>query len=378
MKHIVILGSTGSIGTQALDIISRLPERFKVVGLAANSNVALLAEQCLKYNVREVSVGSEARAEELTELLGGKASIHVGVEGMCELATLPEANLVVVSVSGAVGIKPTHAAIEAGKTIALASKEVLVAAGEYTMRTAREKGVAILPIDSEHSALFQSLQGSPEKSIEKLFLTASGGPFRLTPLKDLENVTPEQALKHPTWNMGGLVTINSATMFNKGLEIIEAKWLFDVPVEDVQVVIHPQSILHSGVRFKDGSVIAQLGLPDMRLPIQYALIYPERPDTGLPRLDLGIVGSLTFETPDEAKFPALGLARAAVKAGGTMPAVMNAANEVAVARFLRHEIPYLGIMRIVEKVMEHHSVLEQTYENVLEVDIRAREEAGVI
>jgi 1-deoxy-D-xylulose-5-phosphate reductoisomerase len=375
MKNLVILGSTGSIGTQALDIVSRLPEKLRVIGLAANNNAELLANQANTHGVANVCIGDASRAAELKDRLNRPAEIHVGVEGMCRLATTPEADLVVLAVAGAIGIMPTHAALEAGKDIALASKEVLVAAGEHTMRLAKRAGAAILPIDSEHSALFQCLQGAPEKSVDKLFLTASGGPFRTTPREALKDVTPEQALKHPTWNMGGLVTINSATLMNKGLEIIEAQWLFDVPADDVEVIVHPQSIVHSMVRYKDGSVLAQLGLPDMRLPIQYALVYPERIDTQLPRMGLDRFANLTFEEPDLEKFPAVRLARKAAAVGGTLPAVMNAANEAAVARFLSREISYPGIMGCVESVMDRHEVVEPTYENVLKADAWARREA---
>jgi len=377
MKNIVILGSTGSIGIQTLDVIDRLPGRFRVIGLAAKGNVSLLAEQCLKYSPQYVSVGTpEAQAALREKLRNWDGRILNGLDGMCQLASLPDAETVVVALAGAVGIRPTHAAIEAGKDVALATKEALVAAGEHTMRLAKESGSRILPIDSEHSAIFQSLQGAPQGSVERIFLTASGGPFRNTPKEELSKVTPEQALKHPTWNMGGLVTINSSTLFNKGLEIIEAKWLFDMPTDNIEVVIHPQSIIHSAVRFCDGSVIAQLGLPDMRLPIQYALVYPDRPNTELPRLDLAKAGSFTFETPDEDKFPALRLARRAVDAGGTLPAVMNAANEVAVARFLNHEIAYTDIMKIVEKTMNDHKIVFPTYDNVLQADAWAREHAN--
>jgi 1-deoxy-D-xylulose-5-phosphate reductoisomerase len=275
-----------------------------------------------------------------------------------------------------VGIRPTHAALEAGTDIALASKEVLVAAGEHTMRLARKSGAAIVPIDSEHSAIFQCLQGTPERSVERIFLTASGGPFRTTPKEALRGVTPQQALKHPTWNMGGLVTINSATLMNKGLEIIEARWLFDLPPDQIEVIVHPQSIVHSMVRFRDGSVLAQLGLPDMRLPIQYALVHPERVDSGLPRMPLEAFRSLAFEEPDAEKFPALGLARRAAAAGGTMPAAMNAANEAAVARFLDGQIAFTGIMETVEAAMARHSPLDPTYENVLAADRWAREVAA--
>jgi 1-deoxy-D-xylulose-5-phosphate reductoisomerase len=379
MKRLVILGSTGSIGTQALDVARRLPERFQIVGLAANNNVGLLAHQANEFDTPYVSIGSAEQITGLRERLQGggrNRTALCGVEGMCELATLPEADLIVVAVAGAIGIAPTHAALEAGKDIALASKEVLVAAGETTMALARAKGAAILPIDSEHSAIFQCLQGAPERSVERILLTASGGPFRTWPREALESVTPAQALKHPTWNMGGLVTINSATLMNKALETIEARWLFDVPIDDVEVVVHPQSIIHSMVRFRDGSTLAQLGLPDMRLPIQYALVYPDRPDTGLPRMELSAYANLTFEAPDEEKFPALGLARRAVTLGGTMPAVMNAANEVAVALFLAEKIPFLGIAQRVERTMARHEPVEPTLANVLAADTWAREFAG--
>ena len=317
-KRLVILGSTGSIGTQTLDIVRRLAGRFEIIGLAANGNAELLAQQAAEFNVPHVSIGTEKGRAELVERFrsaGRNARTLMGVEGMCELAVLEDANLIVVSVAGAIGIAPTHAALNAGKNIALASKEVLVAAGEPTMRLARDKRCSILPIDSEHSAIFQCLQGAPDRSIERILLTASGGPFRTVPLNELQNVTAAQALKHPTWNMGGLVTINSATLMNKALETIEAKWLFDVGMDAVEVVVHPQSIVHSMVRYRDGSTIAQLGLPDMRLPIQYALVYPERLDSGLPRMELSAYSNLTFEAPDEQKFPSLGLARAGRCAG---------------------------------------------------------------
>jgi len=378
MKNLVLLGSTGSIGRQTLDVLTRLPGRFRVLGIAAHRNAALAAEQAAAWNVPHVCLADEPGVLGAFRAAGppGNPRLLAGVEGMCELATLPEADVVVVAVAGAVGIRPTHAAIEAGKTIALASKEVLVAAGEHTMRLARARGVPILPIDSEHSALFQCLQGAPERSVERLFLTASGGPFRRMPAEEMERVTPEQALRHPNWSMGGLVTINSATLMNKGLEVIEAHWLFDVGIEDVEVVIHPQSIVHSAVRFRDGSTIAQMGPPDMRLPIQYALLYPERPQTGLPRLDLAACGDLTFEAPDEARFPALGLAREAARRGGTLPAAMNAANEAAVERFVRGEIGFMDIPRLVEAVMLQHKVVEPTYDNVLAADAWARQTAA--
>ncbi len=372
MKRIVILGSTGSIGTQVLDIVARLSERFQIVGLAANNNIDLLEQQANVFDVSCVSIGSADQAVELSQRLANK-TVLCGLEGMCELATLPEADMVVVAVAGAIGIAPTHAALNAGKDIALASKEVLVAAGEVTMALAKDKGCSILPIDSEHSAIFQCLQGAPDNSIDRILLTASGGPFRKSTLEELEHVTPTQALKHPTWTMGGLVTINSATLMNKALEIIEAKWLFDVAAEDVEVVVHPQSIIHSMVQFKDGSTIAQLGLPDMRLPIQYALVYPDRVDTGLPRMGLEAYQNLTFEAPDEVKFPALRIARQCIKSGGTYPAVMNAANEAAVSQFLNSKIPFLSITRTIESVLDRHQSVEPTYDNVIAVDAWARE-----
>lgn len=375
MKRLVLLGSTGSIGTQTLEIVRRLPERFHIVGLAANCNVQTLAQQALEFEVPHVCIGQREQLEPLKRLLkekGFPCEVHVGLEGMCALATLSEADMVIVAVAGAVGIAPTHAAITAGKNIALASKEVLVAAGETSMRLAHQHGVSILPIDSEHSALFQCLQGAPAGAVECLLLTASGGPFRTVPKEALREITPAQALRHPTWNMGGLVTINSATLMNKALEIIEAHWLFGIPAENIEVVIHPQSIVHSMVRFRDGSTLAQMGLPDMRLPIQYALVYPERLDTALPRMRLADFANLTFEEPDVDKFPALRLARQALACGGTLPTVMNAANEAAVALFLQERIPFLRISELVEETMAHHEPREATLENVLQADKEAR------
>jgi 1-deoxy-D-xylulose-5-phosphate reductoisomerase len=385
MKSIVILGSTGSIGTQALDIVRRMPGRFRIVGLAANRNAEMLAAQANEFDVPHVSIGDDAeQLSKLRTLLSGRNSkVHIGVEGMCELSTLPEADLVVVSVAGAIGIKPTHAALQAGKSIALASKEVLVAAGDHTMRLAAENGCKMLPIDSEHSALFQCLEAAPDRSdpaasVDKLILTASGGPFRSWTKEQMADVTPEQALKHPNWEMGALVTINSATLMNKGLEVIEAHWLFGVPIQDVDVLVHPQSIIHSMVQFKDASVLAQLGLPDMRLPIQYALVYPDRIDTDLPRMNLAEIAKLDFEKPDLEKFPSLRLARKAVERGGTLPAVMNAANESAVALFLHRQISFPGIMNTVEQVMDRHIVQDASYQNVLDADAWARAEADAV
>jgi 1-deoxy-D-xylulose-5-phosphate reductoisomerase len=377
-RRLVILGSTGSIGTQTLEVVRRLPDRFQIVGLAANNGVSLLARQANEFGAVNVCIGNEKLIGDLDRLLPADRTRQIlsGVEGMCALASLPEADVVVVAVAGAIGIGPTHAGLAAGKDIALASKEVLVAAGEPTMELARRHNCRIVPIDSEHSAIFQCLQGAPKGSLERLYLTASGGPFRKATAEQMEHVTPEQALRHPTWNMGGLVTINSATLMNKGLEIIEAHWLFDVPVADIEVVVHPQSIVHSMVRLRDGSTLAQLGLPDMRLPIQYALTYPERVDSGLPRMGLETFANLEFEPPDEARFPALGLARAAAASGGTLPAVMNAANEAAVQLFLDGRIAFPDVMRLVSRTMLAHDPLPATLQNVLDADAGARREVA--
>ncbi len=374
-KKLVLLGSTGSIGTQTLDIVRRLAPRFEIAGLAANRNASLLASQAKLFQVPCVSIGSETGKEELAAALketGHKAEILCGVEGMCHLASLAEAEMVVVAVAGAIGIAPTLAAIEQGKQIGLASKEVLVAAGAITMPLVRSKKCSILPIDSEHSAIFQCLQGAPDKSIERILLTASGGPFRTLPAHELKCVTPQQALRHPTWNMGGLVTINSATLMNKALEVIEACWLFDVPENQVEVVVHPQSIVHSMVRFHDGSTLAQMGLPDMRLPIQYALVWPDRVNTDLPRMEVSAYANLTFEAPDEEKFPALRMARQALGEGGVAAAVMNGANETAVEMFLKERITFSGMGEMVDRALQKHERKEVTLQNVLEADAWAR------
>lgn len=373
--RIVILGSTGSIGTQTLDIVRRLPQRLEVVGLAAHRNASVLAAQAREFGVRTVAVTDHGAAAECRQLCDDTCRVLSGLEGIVNLATLPEADVVVVAVAGAIGIRPTHAAIRSGKRIALASKEVLVAAGRQTMDLARHAGVPILPIDSEHSALFQCMIGHTAADVERLYLTASGGPFRDASLETMRRAQPEDALRHPTWSMGGLVTINSATLMNKGLEIIEAFWLFGVPASQIEVVIHPQSIVHSMVRFRDGSVLAQLGLPDMRLPIQYALVYPERLPTELPRLEPTACALLEFSAPDDERFPALGIARRALQIGGTMPAVMNAANEAAVEFFLKRRLGFLGIMQLVQAVMAEHDPVEESFDNVLQADSWARQRA---
>jgi 1-deoxy-D-xylulose-5-phosphate reductoisomerase len=378
--RIVILGSTGSIGVQTLDVARRLSGRVEVVGLAAHRNVEVLAAQAREFGVRAVCVADPAYAAPLRAAVAGPdgPTVLAGLEGLDEIATAADCDTVVVAVAGAIGISPTHAALRAGKRLALASKEVLVAAGKVTMELARAAGVEIVPIDSEHSALFQCLAGSTGRSVAGLIITASGGPFRDWTLERMRNVDPETALRHPTWNMGGLVTINSATLMNKGLEIIEAHWLFGVPLADIEVAIHPQSIVHSLVRFADGSVLAQLGLPDMRLPIQYALVHPERIATDLPRLALAACGPLTFADPDPDRFPALRIARQAMAAGGTMPAVMNGANEAAVARFMERCLPFLGIMETVEQVMAEHEPLEATLDNVLAADAWSRRRVAAV
>ncbi len=380
MKGIAILGSTGSIGTQALDVVARFPDRFRVVGLAAGRRVAELEDQVRRFRPAVVSVATPGAAADLQQRLrerppeGPLPDILYGEAGLEAVATHPDVRMVLTSVVGALGLKPTLKAIAHGKDIALANKETLVAAGELVMGAARQKGVSIVPVDSEHSALFQCLVGEETAKVRKLILTASGGPFR--GYKDLSGVTREQALKHPRWVMGAKITIDSATLMNKALEMIEARWLFDVPVDRIEVLVHPQSIVHSAVEFVDGNIMAQLGPTDMRLPIQYALTYPERIEGFLRPLDLAEVASLTFERPDTLTFPSLNYAREAATIGGTMPAVLNAANEVAVSRFLADEIPFVAIFRIVREVMDRHQPCRACdLETVLDADRWAREVA---
>ncbi|HOM71138.1 MAG TPA: 1-deoxy-D-xylulose-5-phosphate reductoisomerase [Armatimonadota bacterium] len=379
-KQISILGSTGSIGTQVLDVAERLPEMIEVVALAAHSNVDLLAQQALKFRPKLVCIGKKELEPELRSLLDGSSiEVLAGNEGWIAAATTDYADRVVVSVAGTPGLMPTLAAIDAGKEIALASKEVLVCAGEIVTQKAAQHGVKIVPIDSEHSAIFQCLNGEDVKSVEKIYLTASGGAFKDKTTEEMREVTPEQALSHPTWRMGRKVTIDSATLMNKGLEIIEARWLFDIEPENIEVVIHPKSIVHSMVMFSDGSVMAQIGLPDMRLPIQYALLYPLRYDSGLPRVDILQVGSLEFSAPDTKRFPALKLAHEAARIGGTMPAVMNAADEVAVQLFLDRKISFLEIARLVERVMEmHNPISHPSLDEILSADGWAREQTSAL
>ena len=378
---ISVLGSTGSIGTQVLDVARRLgPEVVRIVGLGAQNNGNLLVRQALEFEPEMVCIGDESALEQVrTALAGIKTRVVCGPAGFDELASLPEADRIVVSVAGTPGLSPTLAAIEAGKDVALASKEVLVAAGHLVMDAAARKGVSILPIDSEHSAIFQCLNGEDRRRIEKIYLTASGGAFRDLPKEALASVTPEQALAHPTWKMGRKVTVDSATLMNKGLEIIEAKWLFGVEADRIEVVIHPTSVVHSMVRFCDGSIIAQMGLPDMRLPIQYALLYPERIDSGLPRLDILRAGTLTFGPVDMDKFECLRLAMEAARVGGTLAVVMNAADEVAVELFLSNKIGFLDIARVVGRTMNAHSpALLPCLEEIYTVDAEARNTARAL
>ncbi|MCE5199251.1 MAG: 1-deoxy-D-xylulose-5-phosphate reductoisomerase [Armatimonadota bacterium] len=373
--RISVLGSTGSIGTQVLDVVKRLgPERVVVTGLGAQRNVDLLVQQVLEFRPRIVCIGDESLLGNVTAELGGSGiEVCAGPSGFDELAVQPDADRIVISVAGTPGLSPTLRAIEAGKDVALASKEVLVAAGHLVMDAVAKHGVALLPIDSEHSAIFQCLNGEDRRSIEKILLTASGGAFRDKAKTELVNVTAEQALAHPTWKMGKKVTVDSATLMNKGLEIIEAKWLFGVEADRIQVVIHPTSIVHSMVRYADGSIIAQLGLPDMRLPIQYALLYPERVDTQLPRLDILKAGPLEFRDVNLDKFECLGLAMEAARVGGTLAVVMNAADEVAVDLFLKGRIGYLDIPDVVRRAMESHvSQPSPSLDEICEVDAQAR------
>lgn len=358
MKKIAILGSTGSIGTQTLDVV-RENGNIEVVSLAAGSNTELLEKQVREFHPKVVCVYQKERAADLKERLKDKTvKIVTGMDGLIEAACIPEAEIVVTAVVGMIGIRPTIAAIEAGKDIALANKETLVTAGHLIIPLAKEKGIRILPVDSEHSAIFQSLQGNAGNKIQKILLTASGGPFRGKKQEDLLNVKVEDALKHPNWSMGRKITIDSSTMINKGLEVIEAKWLFDVSVDEIQVVVQPQSVIHSMVEYEDGSVIAQLGTPDMKLPIQYALYYPERRYLPGDRLDFWSLSHLDFEKPDLDTFYGLALAYEAGREGGSMPTVLNAANELAVSMFLDRQITYLEIVEIIEDCMKAHKKIE--------------------
>ena len=357
MKKIAILGSTGSIGTQTLDVVREHSDELQVVALAAGSNKERLKEQIKEFHPKLVSLSDEKKAQELKEELAGEqVEVVCGMEGLIEVAGADSADVVVTAVVGMMGILPTMEAIKKGKDIALANKETLVTAGHLIIPMAKEYGVSILPVDSEHSAIFQSLQGEPKAALDKILLTASGGPFRGKSAEFLETVTLEDALNHPNWSMGPKITIDSSTMVNKGLEVMEATWLFGVDYSQIEVVIQPQSIIHSMVQYVDGAIIAQLGTPDMRVPIEYALFYPERRSLSGDRLDFSKLSQITFEKPDYKVFRGLSLAIEAGKTGGTMPTVFNAANERAVAKFLKGEIKYTDIVRSIEKCMDAHKV----------------------
>lgn len=377
MKKVVLLGSTGSIGTSTIKVAEDLPDQIHLVGLAAGNNIDLLLEQARKHRPEALSITDPAKAQELQDNLTFTTRVHSGSEGLLKLATLPSADIVLIAIVGTAGLQPALAAIRAGKDIAVASKEILVMAGEIVMREAEKNGVRVLAVDSEHSAIFQCLDGKPASSVRKLWLTASGGPFRNTPQSEFANITVERALKHPSWVMGRKITIDSATLFNKGLEMIEARWLFGIEMDRVSVIVHPQSVVHSMVEFVDGSIIAQLSTPDMCLPIQYALTYPHRARSERVQTNFARLGSLTFEEPDTERFPALKLARRAGEVGGTLPAVLNAANEVAVDAFCAGKISFPQITATVARTMDAHKVIEHpTLNQILEADAWARKEAA--
>lgn len=379
MRKISILGSTGSIGTQTLEVVENL-ENIMVMAITGNSNIALLEEQARKFQPELVAVMDEKNAE----LLKGRLSdmdirIVSGMDGLVEAATYEGVDTVVTSVVGNVGLKPTFEAIRAGKNIALANKETLVSAGQLVMDLAKKHNINIYPVDSEHSAIFQSLQGNDGNKIERILLTASGGPFRGKKREELLHVTAADALKHPNWSMGNKITIDSATLMNKGLEVMEAKWLFGVDVDQIEVLVHPQSIVHSAVEYEDGAIVAQLGEPDMRVPIQYALTYPKRVKNPFPRVDFTQRNNLTFEKPDMETFKCLSLAYRALKTGGTLPAVLNGANEAAVARFLKGEIGFLEISELIEQTMDAYIVkYDYTLEDLLEADAWAKDYAAKV
>lgn len=401
LKRVVILGATGSIGESALKVARDIPERMQIVGLAANSNAEKLAAAANETRAPAVCLVDETKIDALERALDYKPRIFSGDAGLCEIACLPDADMVLVAIVGTGGLRPALTAIEAGKDLAVASKEILVMAGEIVMQKARDNGVHVLPVDSEHNAIFQCLEGKRSRlnaqrstsnaenlalevgrwgldvsDVRRIILTASGGPFRETPRKDFDSITPEQALKHPTWNMGPKITIDSATLFNKGLEMIEAHWLFGVEMKRVEVVIHPQSIVHSMVEFTDGSTLAQLSYSDMCFPIQYAVTWPDRVPNTLPPLDFSKLSKLEFFTPRYEDFPALNLARRAGETGGTLPAVMNAANEIAVTAFLDRQARFPEIWYLVEEVMNRHkAIAHPNLDAILEADQWARNEA---
>ena len=375
-KKVVVLGSTGSIGESSLKVARDIPERMEIVGLAANRSVDRLAEQIAEFSIQQACLFDPTGLDRLKSQTGDDVTIHTGEEGLVELAQHPDADMVLIAIVGVAGLKPALAAIEAGKDIAVASKEILVMAGESVMKAAREKGVNVLPVDSEHNAIFQCLEGRKPEEVSRLILTASGGPFRQTKKEDLAKVTVEEALCHPTWEMGRKITIDSATLFNKGLEMIEARWLFDIEMPRVDVIVHPQSIVHSMAEFIDGSVLAQLSVTDMCFPIQYAVTWPERVPNTLPPLNFAELARLDFEEPRWDDFPALRLAKEAGCKGGTLPAVMNAANEIAVDAFLHERLSFLGIWETVGETMANHSTVEHPdLDTIIAADVWAREKA---
>ena len=359
MRALTILGSTGSIGTQTLEVVENLPGEFRVVALTANRNIELLAHQARQFQVEAVALADPSGADELRHLLAGSGiAIHTGRSGLLEIAGRDDIDLCLNGLVGGGGMAPTMAALEAGVDVALSNKESLVMAGALITALQQEKGTKLLPIDSEHSAIWQCLAGEDQSQIRRLVLTGSGGPFRTWPLEDMSQVTREQALRHPNWDMGPKVTIDSATMMNKGLEVIEARWLYDMPPERIDIVIHPQSIIHSMVEFVDGSIKAQLGVPDMKIPIQYALAYPDHRPADWPRLDLAAIGELTFEEPDLEKFPCITLAYDALRRGGSAPAALNLANDLAVQAFLDDQLTFAAIPRVLERVLSEHPFIE--------------------
>lgn len=373
MKHIVLLGSTGSIGTQTLEIVRNYRNDLQVTALAAGSNVSLMEQQVREFLPKKAVMWSESAAKELKDKVKDlNVEVLCGMEGLLDIVSMDEADTVVTAIVGMIGIRPTIAAIENKKTIALANKETLVTAGHIIMPLAKKMGVSILPVDSEHSAIFQSMRGEKKEQVEKILLTASGGPFRGKKTEELQNIRVEDALKHPNWSMGQKITIDSATLVNKGLEVIEAKWLFDVPLEQIQVVVHPQSVIHSMVQYKDGGIIAQLGTPDMKLPIQYALFYPDRKEIPGEKLDFFKLGQMTFERPDMETFYGLKLALLAAKEGGSLPTVYNAANEKAVRLFLQRKIGFLQIPQLIQKAMNNHKIITNpTVEEILSAEKEA-------
>ena len=374
MKRIALLGSTGSIGTNCLDVIRHLRSRFQVVALTAYNSTETLADQAAEFHPTLCAVMNEKKVDDLRQrLLGTDIRVRTGSEGLIEAATHPEVDLVVNGLVGAAGLVPTIKAIEAGKDVALANKESLVMAGEFIMGLAHEKGVRLIPVDSEHSGIMQCLHGQRREDVARIILTASGGPFLNRRRDEFQSITPRQALEHPTWTMGPKITIDSATLMNKGLEVIEAQWLFSTPTSHIEVMIHQQSIVHSMVEFTDGSILAQLGMPDMKLPIQIALTFPERLNSHCSRIDFAQVSMLTFEKPDTEKFPCLGLAFRAAEQGGTAPAVLNAANEVAVHAFLDNRIPFEGIPSLIEETLTGHEGIDHpSLEEILAADEWAR------